>query len=243
MSERGERRLFATTHWSLVLAAGEQRPSGHAREALTTLCEIYWYPLYAFLRGRGHSPADAEDLTQAFFALLLEKQVIRQADPARGRFRSFLLKSLQNFAANVHARNTAGKRGAGVAPLSLEFEQAEGRFRLEASTAETPERTFDRRWALTLLDRVMARLGNDAVQKRKSDHFEALKPFLTGEEPQLSYSQTASSLGISEGAVKVAVHRLRKKFRDIVRDEIAQTVSSPAEVEDELRHLWSAVGR
>lgn len=243
MSERGERRLFATTHWSLVLAAGEQRPSGHAREALTTLCEIYWYPLYAFLRGRGHSPADAEDLTQAFFALLLEKQVIRQADPARGRFRSFLLKSLQNFAANVHARNTAGKRGAGVAPLSLEFEQAEGRFRLEASTAETPERTFDRRWALTLLDRVMARLGNDAVQKRKSDHFEALKPFLTGEEPQLSYSQTASSLGISEGAVKVAVHRLRKKFRDIVRDEIAQTVSSPAEIEDELRHLWSAVAR
>ena len=243
VSERGERRLFATTHWSLVLAAGEQRPSGHAREALTTLCEIYWYPLYAFLRGRGHSPADAEDLTQAFFALLLEKQVIRQADPARGRFRSFLLKSLQNFAANVHARNTAGKRGAGVAPLSLEFEQAEGRFRLEASTAETPERTFDRRWALTLLDRVMARLGNDAVQKRKSDHFEALKPFLTGEEPQLSYSQTASSLGISEGAVKVAVHRLRKKFRDIVRDEIAQTVSSPAEIEDELRHLWSAVAR
>ena len=243
MSERGERTLFATTHWSLVLAAGEQRPSGHAREALTTLCEIYWYPLYAFLRGRGQSPADAEDLTQAFFAVLLEKQVIRQADPARGRFRSFLLKSLQNFAANVHARNTAGKRGGGVAPLSLEFEQAEGRFRLEASTGETPERTFDRRWALTLLDRVMARLGSDAVQKSKSDHFEALKPFLTGEEPQLSYSQTASSLGMSEGAVKVAVHRLRKKFRDIVRDEIAQTVSSPAEIEDELRHLWSAVAR
>ena len=226
-----------------MLAAGEHRPSGHAREALTTLCEIYWYPLYAFLRGRGHSPADAEDLTQAFFALLLEKQVIRQADPARGRFRSFLLKSLQNFAANVHARNTTGKRGGGVAPLSLEFEQAEGRLRLDAANGETPERTFDRRWALTLLDRVMARLQNDAVQKSKFEHFEALKPFLTGEEPQLSYSETASSLGISEGAVKVAVHRLRRKFRDIVRDEIAQTVSSPAEVEDELRHLWSAVGR
>jgi DNA-directed RNA polymerase specialized sigma24 family protein len=135
----------------------------------------------------------------------------------------------------VHARNTAGKRGGGVDPLSLEFEQAEGRLRLEASTGETPERTFDRMWALTLLDRVMDRLGND--------HFEALKPFLTGEEPQLSYSETAGSLGISEGAVKVAVHRLRRKFRDIVRDEIAQTVSSPNEVEDELRHLWSAVGR
>jgi RNA polymerase sigma factor (sigma-70 family) len=241
--ERGERRLFATTHWSLVLAAGALRPSGQAREALTTLCEIYWYPLYAFLRARGHSPADAEDLTQAFFALLLEKQVIRQADPARGRFRSFLLKSLQNFAANVHASNRAGKRGGGVAPLSLEFEQAEGRFRLEPSNGETPERTFDRRWALTLLDRVMSRLETDAVRKSKFEHFEALKPFLTGEAPQLSYSQTASSLGISEGAVKVAVHRLRRKFRDIVREEISHTVSSPAEIEDELRHLWSAVAR
>ena len=240
---RGERKLFATTHWSLVLAAGEQRPSGHARQALTTLCETYWYPLYAFLRGRGHSPADAEDLTQAFFTLLLEKQVIRQADPARGRFRSFLLKSLQNFAANVHARNTAGKRGGGIPGLSLEFERAEGRFRLEPSTDETPERTFDRRWGLTLLDRVMSRLKADAVDKNKHDQFEALQPYLTGDEPQLSYAETARSLGISEGAVKVAVHRLRRKFRDIVRDEISQTVSSPAEIEDELRHLWSALGQ
>lgn len=243
VTERGERKLFATTHWSLVLAAGEQHRSGHAREALTTLCETYWYPLYAFLRGRGHSPADAEDLTQAFFAMLLEKQIIRLADPARGRFRSFLLKTLQNFAANVHARNTAGKRGGGVAALPLDFDQAEGRLRLEPANDETPERTFDRRWALTLLDRAMSRLNDDAVQKNKYEQFEALKPFLTGDEPQLSYAQTASILGISEGAVKVAVHRLRRKFRDIVRDEIAQTVSSSAEIEDELRHLWSAVGR
>ena len=226
-----------------MLAAGQQRPSGHAREALTALCEAYWYPLYAFLRGRGHSPADAEDLTQAFFALLLEKQVIRQADPARGRFRSFLLKALQNFAANRHARNTAAKRGGGVPALSLEFDKAEGRFCLDGSTAETPERAFDRRWALTLLDRVMARLKEDAVQKGKEDQFETLKRYLTGDEPQLSYSEIASTLAVSDGAVKVAVHRLRRKFRDVLQDEISQTVSSRAEIEDELRHLWTSVGR
>ena len=226
-----------------MLAAGEQRPSGHAREALTTLCEAYWYPLYGFLRGRGHSPADAEDLTQAFFALLLEKQVIRQADPARGRFRSFLLKALQNFAANVHAKKTAAKRGGGVSALSLEFDQAEGRLSLEGSSAETPERAFDRRWALTLLDRVMSRLKDDAVLKGKDEQFETLKPYLTGDEPQLSYSGTATALGVSEGAVKVAVHRLRRKFRDILQDEISQTVSSRDEIADELRHLWTSVGR
>ena len=226
-----------------MLAAGQQRPSGHAREALTALCEAYWYPLYAFLRGRGHSPADAEDLTQAFFALLLEKQVIRQADPARGRFRSFLLKALQNFAANRHAMNTAAKRGGRVPALSLEFDQAEGRFCLDGSTPESPERAFDRRWALTLLDRVMSRLKDDAVQKGKEDQFETLKRYLTGDEPQLSYSETASTLGVSESAVKVAVHRLRRKFRDVLQDEISQTVSSRAEIEDELRHLWTSVGR
>lgn len=243
MPQRGERKLFATTQWSLVLAAGQQGSSGHAREALTALCVAYWYPLYAFLRGRGHSPADAEDLTQAFFTLLLEKQVIRQADPTKGRFRSFLLKALQNFAANRYARSTAAKRGGGVSALSLEFDRAEGRFCLEGSTAETPERAFDRRWALTLLDRVLSRLKDDAVQKRKEEQFDTLKPYLTGAEPRLSYSDTASSLGVSEGAVKVAVHRLRRKFREILLDEIAQTVTSPAEIEDELKHLWTSVGR
>ena len=226
-----------------MLAAGQQGPSGHAREALAALCEAYWYPLYAFLRGRGHSPGDAEDLTQAFFALLLEKQVIRQADPAKGRFRSFLLKALQNFVANRRTSNAAAKRGGGVPALSLEFDQAEGRLCLEGSTAETPERAFDRRWALTLLDRVMSRLQDDAVQKSKEIQFDTLKPYLTGDEPRLSYSDTASSLGVSEGAVKVAVHRLRRKFREILQDEISQTVSSRAEIEDELRHLWASVGR
>jgi RNA polymerase sigma factor (sigma-70 family) len=226
-----------------VLAAGDQRPSGDAREALTTLCEIYWYPLYAFLRGRGHSAADAEDLTQAFFARLLEKQGIRHADPAKGRFRSFLLKSLQNFAANVHARDTAAKRGGTAPVLSLEFERAEGRFSVEPASHDSPEKEFDRRWALTLLERVLARLAVEASAKGNSEQFAALKPYLTGDEPQLSYAATASALEMSDAAVKVAVHRLRKKFRDLVRDEIAQTVASSAEIEDELRHLWSAVRR
>ena len=226
-----------------MLAAGSDLSSASANEALTTLCETYWYPLYAFLRGRGHTAPDAEDLTQAFFARLLEKHVIRDADPARGRFRSFLLTSLQHFSANAYDREIANKRGGGVPTLSLEFERAEGRFKLEPSSDETPERTFDRRWALALLDKVMIRLQAQAVEGGKLVQFEALKTYLTGGEPQLGYARMASELGLSEGAVKVAVHRLRKSFRELLRDEIAQTVSSAAEIEDELRYLWSAVRR
>jgi RNA polymerase sigma factor (sigma-70 family) len=239
----GRGKRFATTRWSVVLAAGADPSSLNARDALTTLCQTYWYPLYAFLRGRGHSAADAEDLTQAFFARVVEKQVFQHADPARGRFRSFLLASLQHFAANAHDREMAGKRGGGAPILSLELERAEGRFQLEPSSEETPERTFDRRWALMLLDRVMSRLSAGAAQNDKSVQFESLKTYLTGDEPQVSYAAAANELGISEGAVKVAVHRLRKTFRDLVRDEIAQTVSSPEDIQDELQHLWSAVGR
>lgn len=238
---RREARLFATTRWSLVLAAGEQRSSGEAREALATLCEAYWYPLYAFLRGRGHSPPDAEDLTQAFFATLVEKQVLRRADPSRGRFRSFLLKCLQNFSANVNVKNMARKRGGDVSTLSLDFALAEDRFCEEPATNETPERSFDRRWALTVLDAALARLRADAFQGTKGEQFEALVPYLSGENSGRSYSETATILGMSEGAVKVAVHRLRRRFREIVRQQIQQTVSSPAEVDDELRHLLSAV--
>jgi DNA-directed RNA polymerase specialized sigma24 family protein len=240
VSHRGERRLFATTHWSLVLAASEGHHVEGAPEALTTLCETYWYPLYAFLRGRGHDPADAEDLTQAFFAMLLEKQVLRHADRARGRF---LLAALKNFAANVYARDTATKRGGGTRFLPLDFESAEGRFILDPSSAESPERSFDRCWALTLLERAMSRLQEESVRRNRQDHFAALKPHLTGDEPQLSYAQTAALLDTSEGAIKVAVHRLRRRFRDIVREEISQTVASPDEIEDELRYLWSAVSR
>ena len=226
-----------------MLAAGADTRSAAAREALATLCETYWYPLYGFLRSRSYSAEDAQDLTQAFFARLLEKQAIRHADPARGRFRSFLLASLKNFAANEHYRAIAGKRGGGIPMLSLEIETAEGRFRLEPPSDETPERIFDRRWALALLDRVMTRLNAETARSGKPSQFDRLKGYLTGDEPQLSYAQTAADLDTSEGAVKVAVHRLRRRFRDLVRDEIAHTVASSSEIEDELRHLWSSVGR
>jgi RNA polymerase sigma factor (sigma-70 family) len=226
-----------------VLAAGAERSSAAADQALTTLCETYWYPLYAFLRSRGSIVEDAQDLTQAFFARVLEKHALRQADPARGRFRSFLLTALKNFASNEYDRETTRKRGGGVPLVSLEFESAEGRFQMEPPTHETPERIFDRRWALTLLDRVLSRLKAEMVAAGRDVQFERLKTYLTGDEPQLSYAHTATELGMSEGAVKVAVHRLRRQFRDLLRDEIAQTVSSPEEIDDELRHLWAAVGR
>ena len=236
---------FSTTRWSLVIAAGADKASPVVREALATLCETYWYPLYAFLRGRGYSAEDAQDLTQAFFARLLEKEAIRQADPARGRFRSFLLASLRNFAANEYHRDSALKRGGEVAVLSLDIETAEGRFQHEPATHETPERVFDRLWASALLGRVLSRLQAETTVARdgRTAVFERLKPYLTGDEPQLSYAETASDLGMSVTAVKVAVHRLRKRFRELVRDEIAHTVSSADEVELELRHLWSVVSR
>lgn len=225
----------------MVLAAGADATSTGAREALTALCESYWYPLYAFLRSRGHPAQDAEDLTQAFFAQLLEKRTLRHADRGRGRFRSFLLTSLTNFAANERDKQAAQKRGGGVPAISLEFENAEGRFQLEPATDETPEKIFDKRWAITLLDRVFARLTAEMTETGKESQFERLKTYLIGDQPQLSYAENASILGVSEGAIRVAVHRLRRRFRDLIRDEIAQTVSSPEEIEDELHHLWNAV--
>jgi RNA polymerase sigma-70 factor (ECF subfamily) len=241
--EGGGPRRFATTRWSLVLRAGADASVPGSDEALASLCEAYWYPLYAYLRSHGSSVEEAQDMTQAFFARVLEKKSIRHADPARGRFRSFLLASLKNFAANERERDLAAKRGGGISTLSLEVEGAEGRFQLEPPSDETPETIFDRRWAVTLLDRALARLKGEMVHSGKDQQFERLKPYLVGDQPQLSYADTGSTLGMSEGAVKVAVHRLRRQFRDLVRDEIAQTVSSPEEVDDELRHLWSAVRR
>jgi RNA polymerase sigma factor (sigma-70 family) len=234
---------FATTRWSVVLAAGADRGSPAVHDALATLCETYWYPLYAFLRARGYSAENAQDLTQAFFARLLEKQTIQHADPARGRFRSFLLASLKNFAANERDREIAAKRGGGMPIASLDVESAEGRLQMDPPSDETPERVFDRRWALTLLDQVMSRLKTESADRGHPAQFERLNTYLTGDQPQPSYAQTAAELNTSEGAIKVAVHRLRRRFRDLVREEIAQTVSSPEEIEDELRHLWSAVGR
>lgn len=243
MTDRVARGHFQTTRWSIVLAAGAGGSVTGADEALATLCEIYWYPLYAFLRSRGYSPEDAQDLTQGFFAQILEKHFFKHADPVKGRFRSFLLASLKHFAANEWDRASTRKRGGGMSLVPLEFETAESRFLVEPPTDETPERIFDRRWALSLLDRVMSRLAALAGEERQKRVFEALKTYLVGDMPQPSYADAAATLGMSEGAVKVAVHRLRGQFRALVRDEIAHTVSSPEEIDDELQHLWSAVAR
>jgi len=240
MPERGK-TPFLTTQWSLVLSAGTKQ-SPQSQGALATLCERYWYPLYSFLRRRGYECEDARDLTQAYFVHVLEKGVFGRAHPARGRFRSFLLTSLKNFAANEYNRKTARKRGGGAFVLPLEFETAEGRFQIEPATEQTPETIFDRQWALAVLDRVFARLREEGL-RGKPDQFEQLKGYLTGDDGKRSYAETAAALGMSDGAVRVAVHRLRRRFREIMRDEIAQTVARLEDIEDEIRYLRAAVSR
>jgi RNA polymerase sigma-70 factor (ECF subfamily) len=231
---------FATTRWSLVLAAG-RGDAPEAETALATLCETYWYPLYAYVRRSGYPADEARDLTQEFFARLLEKHYLRAADSERGRFRSFLLTAVQRFLSKERHRARALKRGGGRRMLSLDFEQGESRFRLEPTTGVTAETIYERRWALTLLDRVMSRLRGDFEQLGKRDDFDRLKVFLTGEAAVPSYREVADAAGTTEGAVKVAVHRLRRRFRDLLLAEIAQTVTAPEDAEEELRHLFEAV--
>jgi DNA-directed RNA polymerase specialized sigma24 family protein len=236
-----KRAQFATTCWSVVIAAGAESSARDA--AVTRLYESYWYPLYAHLRGRGCSTADAEDLVQGFFLRLMEKGALQDADPARGRFRSFMVASLQHFAFNERDRAVAEKRGGGTTTLSLDVSAAEGRFLLEPASVDTPETLFNRRWALMLLGHVIGRLRREMGERGREGYFEALKPYLTGDPTQSSYAVTAVALDMSEGAVKVAVHRLRRRFRELVRDEVAQTVGSPTEIDDELRYLRGAVRR
>jgi RNA polymerase sigma-70 factor (ECF subfamily) len=228
---------FATTRWTLIAAA--QRAAPEARAALADLCRAYWYPLYAYIRRRGHDAGAAEDLTQAFFTRLIEKDVLAVASPDRGRFRSFLLKACQHFLANEHERAQALKRGGGRV-VSLELGDAEGRYRLEPTHGQTPERLFERRWALTLLAQVLGRLRDEYDARGKGRLFEALKGQLGGERTA-AYAALGAELGLKEGAVKAAVHRLRKRYGELLRAEIADTVASPAEVEDEIRALFAAV--
>jgi RNA polymerase sigma factor (sigma-70 family) len=233
---------FRTTHWSLVLAAG-RRSSPDARDALAALCQVYWYPLYAYVRRQGHSPSDAQDLTQAFFARLLEKNVADKADPTRGKFRSFLLASLNHFLAKEWRRACAQKRGGGRIALSLDLAAGEHRYTLEPAHELTAEKIYQRRWALTLIEQTLAKLRDEFAGRGKLDLFEHLKPYLGGDESTVPYGQIAASLGKTEGAVKVAVHRLRQRCRELLRAEIAQTVSTPQEVDDEVRDLFEAVAR
>jgi RNA polymerase sigma-70 factor (ECF subfamily) len=205
------------------------------------LCEVYWYPVYAFVRRAGFDADAAQDLTQEFFSRLLEKHYLRDADPSRGRFRSFLLASVKHFLSNERDRISAVKRGGRVAVVPLEIETAEGLYAREIPDEETPDRVFERRWATTLLTRTLERLRTEYEEAGRGSVFQRLEGHLTGERETLPYAQLAAELGSTEGAIKVAVHRLRKRFGAVLREEIAETVSSPEEVDAEIRELFRAV--
>jgi RNA polymerase sigma factor (sigma-70 family) len=244
-SQPGPRRpdgaQFAGTHWTSVLNAGRS-DSTQARSAMERLCQAYWQPIYAFIRREGHGPEDAEDLTQEFFTRLLAKNFLRNVDPTKGRFRSFLLAAVKHFLANEYDKARAQKRGGGVSLIPIERAAAETSYRREPVETVTPDKLFERRWALTLLENVLKLLREEYTSQGKTALFEALKATLTGERSSLPYSELGSKLGMSEGAVKVAVHRLRQRYREILREEIAHTVASPPEIDEEIRALFAALG-
>jgi RNA polymerase sigma-70 factor (ECF subfamily) len=231
---------FATTHWSVVLMAGDS-VSAEAQQALEYLCRAYWYPLYAYVRRQGHSPEDAQDLTQEFFARLLERQSVRLADPQRGRFRTFLLSSLKNFLVNEWEKAGAIKRGGGHAIVAINDEDAELRYVAEAVDGLTPDRIYEKRWAATLLEKVFGRIREKYAADGKERLFEALKPYVLGETLVDGYDEMGARLGVSAGALRVAMHRLRETYREVLRDEVARTVASPTDVDEELRQLVSAL--
>jgi RNA polymerase sigma-70 factor (ECF subfamily) len=240
MSADGPRR-FETTHWSLIIRAGDaQAPDAAA--ALATLCETYWYPVYAFVRRSGRSVEDAQDLTQAFFTKVLEKNYFKDARQDRGRFRSFLLASVRHFLSNQRDFDRAGKRGGGQVPLSLEFDDGERTYQIDPADDATPESVYERRWALAALDAGMRRVSMKYEGEPRRRLFEHLKPFLTGADPQ-SYADLSARLDMTEGALRVATHRLRQQFAASLREVIAETVETPDEVSDELRHLMTVVSR
>ena len=231
---------FATTQWSQVLAA-QRGSTEESRAALESLCSAYWYPLYAYVRRHGHDPEEARDLTQAFFEHLLETDLLRVADPARGRFRAFLLGSLKNFLSHERDKAVTLKRGGGAVTLSLDADDAETRFSREPADELTPDVLFEQRWAITLMERAMTALGRKAETGENPERFGQLKIYLTGSEPHIPHKEAAASLGMTEAALRVAVHRLRKEYGELLRHEIADTVADPAEVDDELKHLLTVV--
>lgn len=233
---------FATTRWTLVLDA-QTACTPRGQQALETLCALYWYPLYAYLRRRGHNAEDAQDLTQGFFTYLLEHHALQVVDQTRGRFRSFLLAALSHYVANARDRDRAKKRGGTSVRVSLDQYTAEGRYVCEPADRWTPENVFDRNWALTLLDRVLARVRDELHAEGKGELFEHLNMFLTGDRVDVSYRELGGRLGMTEGAVKQAVHRLRRRYRDVLYDEVGRTVSAADEIELELQYLMAAVTR
>lgn len=232
---------FATTQWSLILAA-QDSTAPEAREALAALCRSYWYPLYAFIRRQGFAAEQAQDLIQEFFARLLAKDFLGPVRRDKGKFRAFLLKACTHFLANERDRARARKRGGGRETLSLHLDAAEHRFEREPSHTLTPERLFERQWALTLLEQVLARLKDEMSRADKGGVFERLKVFLTGEKKTAPYRQLGEDLGLTEGAVKVAVHRLRRRYRELLLEEIGRTVEDPADIDDEIGRLFAALG-
>jgi DNA-directed RNA polymerase specialized sigma24 family protein len=231
---------FATTHWSVVLSASRPE-SAHYHQALESLCRTYWFPLYAYLRRHGYDTHQAEDHTQAFLANLLAKRGLRLVEPKRGKFRSFLLAALKHFLANERARAGAQKRGGGRRVLSLDYRNAETQYALEPRDELSPEKLFERSWALTVLDRAMARLQAEAAASKKQPQFDRLKACLTAGKNAVAYHQIAAELKMTEGAVKVAVHRLRRRYRELLREEIAQTVATEDQIDEEIRHLFAAL--
>ena len=225
----------------MVLSAGGS-DNTVARDSLAKLCQTYWYPLYAYVRRRNFSPPDAEDLTQEFFARFLEQHWVNDADREKGRFRTFLLSAMNHFLANEWDKARAQKRGGGVPLLSLQLDAAETRYVREPADDVTPEQQYERRWAMTLLEAVLKRLQAEYEQEGKAGLFGALNPCLVGDRTAQPYEELAGKLGLTEGAVKSAVHRLRQRYRQLLRDEIAQTVAGPAEVDEELRHLVAVLG-
>jgi len=231
---------FALTRWSVVLAAGS-RQTACARDALETLCRTYWHPIYSFIRRQGHSPHDAQDLTQEFFARMLQKNYLGAVDRTKGKFRSFLLVCLKHFLANEWDKAGAQKRGAHPILVPINVQSAETSYGLEPAESVTADKLFERRWALALLEQVLARLREEYTRDGKARVFNELKTTITGERRSVPYAEIGAHLDMSEGAVKVAVHRLRQHYRDVLREEIAHTVSCPEEVEEELRALFSAL--
>jgi len=232
---------FATTRWSIVLAVGDADRQG-SRDALAQLCEAYWYPLYAYVRRRVHDVHEAQDLTQAFFSRLLEKQTIARADPERGRFRTFLLAALQNFLHNEWEKTRAAKRGGGKLELSLDFDSGESRYQIEPAHEMTAERLYERQWVLTILDEVLERLRNELVQDGKPQYFDQFKGALTGEATADDYDKAAVALGITPAAAKHAAYRLRKRYRELFRAEVARTVECEEDVDPEIERLLSILG-
>ena len=239
--ESTQARWFATTHWSVVLAAGDESSASGAA-ALEQLCQAYWYPLYAYVRRKGYGPEDAQDLTQGFLARLLAGNRIALADPARGRFRTFLLSALQNFLINEWAKTSRDKRGGGIEFVPLHTQDPEQLYAAEPADERTPEVIYEQRWAAAVMARAFDRL-RDEYGAAQAQLFEALKPFVWGEKSGTSHAEIGAALGLSGGAVRVAVHRLRRRYRDLLRQEIAETVSSAADVDDELRHLMAVVSQ